>query len=65
MKYIDDMAHIPYIAHLKRMYEADKRERRLKALLATTNMRKRRLKVLLVATNLIWFAGAVASFFAR
>jgi hypothetical protein len=35
-----DMAQIPYIAHLARMYKAHQREKRL--------------KIMLVATNVLW-----------
>jgi hypothetical protein len=35
-----DMAQIPYIAHLARMYKAHKREKLL--------------KIMLVATNVLW-----------
>ena len=38
MKIVDDMAHIPYIAHLKRMHEAHTREKRLKGFLILTNV---------------------------
>lgn len=33
-----DMAQIPYIAHKARMYQAYKREKRLKIILLVTNM---------------------------
>ena len=38
MKEKNEMAMIPYIAHLARMYKAEKRERRLKRLLILTNV---------------------------
>lgn len=51
MKIIDNMAHIPYIAHLKRIHEAYKREKRLKHLL--------------ILTNGLWLTGAILSFVMR
>jgi predicted GIY-YIG superfamily endonuclease len=42
-----DMAQIPYVAHLARMYKAHKREERLK-------IREKRLKIMLVVTNVLW-----------
>jgi hypothetical protein len=51
MKIVDDMAHIPYIAHLKRMHDAYKREKRLKRLL--------------VLSNALWIAAAAVFFLMR
>lgn len=51
MKKTNNMACIPYIAHLKQMHDAYKREKRLKRIL--------------VLSNVLWTVGAVIFFLMR
>ena len=65
MKIINDMAHIPYIAHLKRMHEAYVREEQLKKQIHKAYKQEKSLKHLLILTNGLWLAGAILSFVMR
>lgn len=49
-----DMATIPYIAHLARMYKAEKRERRLIKRVRRAEDKARCLAWVLALSNLAW-----------